>query len=162
MFNIFKKKPKTSELFAPVNGKTIDLTTVPDPVFAQKMMGDGIAFEYEGNVVCSPCDGKVTMIFPTKHAFGITTDAGVEILIHIGFDTVNLNGEGFTQCVEQGTSVKAGTPIIKIDREFMKEKGINLITPMVITNGQDFDLVIEDFGKDVKVKEDKVITCTKK
>lgn len=136
MFGFFKKKKQNESLnfVAPVNGKVIELSEVPDPVFAQKMAGDGVAIDTTGDIIVAPCDGELSLIFKTKHAFAMTLDNGIEILVHIGIETVSLKGEGFKQLVEQGTKVKAGTPIIKIDRNFIKSKGLSLITPILITN----------------------------
>ncbi len=139
MFNVFKKKG--SILTAPVTGKVIALENVPDQVFAQKMMGDGVAFQYDGSTIFSPCDGKVKMIAETKHAIGITDSAGADILIHIGLDTVALNGEGFTVNVSVGDKLSKGQPIISIDRDLMEQKEIDLTTPMIITNANEVNSV---------------------
>ena len=125
---------KTFKLVAPITGKSLPLSETPDPVFAQKMAGDGLAMEPTGDVVVAPADGELTLVFNTKHAFAMTLENGVELLVHIGIETVSLNGEGFEQLAEQGTKVKAGDPIIKIDREFIKSKGLPLTTPVLITN----------------------------
>jgi PTS system glucose-specific IIA component len=139
MFGFFKKKKNETQdnnfkLIAPLSGKSIPLSEVPDPVFAEKMAGDGLAINPTGNVVVAPADGELTLVFNTKHAFAMTLDNGIELLVHIGIDTVSLNGEGFDQLAEQGTKVKAGTPILKINSKFIKEKGFSLITPVLITN----------------------------
>lgn len=141
MFGIFKKKKQetviednTLSLVSAVTGKTIPLSQVQDPVFSQKMAGDGIAIEPTDNTVVAPADGELTLIFNTKHAFALTLENGIELLVHIGLDTVSLNGEGFQQLAEQGTKVKAGTPIIKFDANFIKSKGLKLTTPVLITN----------------------------
>lgn len=157
MLGLFKKKSKV-ELYAPVSGNSIALENVPDKVFADKLMGEGIAFELESNKVCSPCNGKVMMLANTLHAVGIQADNGAEILIHIGLDTVNLNGEGFQALVQQGDKVKQGTPLIEIDLSFMRDKNIVLTTPMVITNSNDHHMVIEEPKSHVIMGEDKVIT----
>ncbi len=160
MFKLFKKTDDTCKLFAPVNGKTIALENVPDKVFASKMMGEGMGFEYEGNTIYAPCDGKITLVANTLHAIGITSENGAEILIHIGLDTVNLNGNGFKKLINQGDKVKKGTPLIEIDRQFMKEQNINLITPMVVTNAANYEINVIDEGKDVTIEEE-VISCKK-
>lgn len=140
MFGFFKKKNNNEtvesnfKLVSAVAGKSIPLSEVPDPVFAQKMAGDGIAIDTTGDVIVAPADGELTLVFKTKHAFALTLSNGVELLVHIGIETVGLEGQGFEQLVEQGTKVKAGTPIIKIDREFIKSKNLSLITPILITN----------------------------
>ena len=160
MFKLFKKTDDTCKLFAPVNGKTIALENVPDKVFASKMMGEGMGFEYEGNTIYAPCDGKITLVANTLHAVGITSENGAEILIHIGLDTVSLNGKGFKKLINQGDKVKKGTPLIEIDRQFMKEQDINLITPMVVTNAANYEINVIDEGKDVTTEEE-VISCKK-
>lgn len=160
MFKLFKKTDDTCKLFAPVNGKTIALENVPDKVFASKMMGEGMGFEYEGNTIYAPCDGKITLVANTLHAIGITSENGAEILIHIGLDTVNLNGNGFKKLINQGDKVKKGTPLIEIDRQFMKEQNINLITPMVVTNAANYEINVIDEGKDVTIEEE-VSSCKK-
>lgn len=121
-------------LVAPLSGKAIPLSEVPDPVFSQKLAGDGMAIMLEGDTVVAPADGEVTLIFKTKHAFAMTLDNGLELLVHIGLETVSLEGEGFEQLVEQGARVKAGTPLIKVDRDFILSKGLSLATPVLITN----------------------------
>lgn len=140
MFEFLKKKKdtetenKTFKLLAAISGTTIPLSQVPDPVFAEKMAGDGIAINPTGDLVVAPADGELTLVFNTKHAFALTLDNGIELLVHVGIDTVSLKGEGFEQLVEAGTRVKAGTPILKIDTEFINQKGFSLITPILITN----------------------------
>ena len=129
-----KETAKTFKLVAPMTGKSIPLSETPDPVFAQKMAGDGLAILPEADVVVAPADGELSLVFNTKHAFAMTLENGVELLVHIGIETVTLNGEGFEQLAEAGTKVKAGDPIIKIDREFIKSKGLPLTTPVLITN----------------------------
>jgi len=129
-----RESTKTFKLVAPMTGKSLPLSETPDPVFAQKMAGDGLAMMPEADIVVAPADGELTLVFNTKHAFAMTLENGVELLVHIGIETVTLNGEGFEQLVEAGTKVKAGDPIIKVDREFIKSKGLPLITPLLITN----------------------------
>ena len=140
MFGFLKKKKNEQSvennfrLVSAVAGKSIPLSEVPDPVFAQKMAGDGIAIDTTGDTIVAPADGELTLVFKTKHAFALTLENGVELLVHIGIETVGLEGEGFEQLVEQGTRVKAGTPLIKIDRDVILNKGLSLATPVLITN----------------------------
>lgn len=159
MFNFFKKNStKEVKIVAPVSGKTIDLSKVPDAVFSERLAGDGIAIEPSGDVIVAPCDGELTLVFKTLHAFGLTLENGVELLVHIGIDTVSLNGEGFKQLAEAGTKVKAGTPIIEINREVILNKGYSLITPVLITN---MDLVKDlktNLDKDVSAGKDEIIS----
>ncbi len=130
MFGLFKKD---LVLVAPMSGRTMDITEVPDAVFAEKMAGDGLAIDLSGDVAVAPADGELTMLFGTRHAFGMTLDKGVEVLVHIGLDTVSLNGEGFTALKTQGDRVKKGEPIVKIDRDFILSKGLSLISPVIFT-----------------------------
>lgn len=139
MFNL-KFGNKKMTLYAPVKGKLISIEDVADKVFSSKMMGDGAAFVFEGNEVAAPCDGEITLIASTNHAFGITAKNGAEVLVHIGLDTVNLHGKGLQPLLKQGAAVKHGTPVIRIDREFMKENNIDLTTPVVITNSSEFTI----------------------
>ena len=139
MFEFLKKKKQENntdilKFVAPVKGKTLPLSEVPDPVFAKGMVGTGLAIMPEDDVIVAPVDGELTLVLDTKHAFAMTLDNGIEILIHIGLETVTLNGEGFEQLAQAGTKVNAGTPIIKVDRAFIKSKGLPLITPILITN----------------------------
>lgn len=153
MFNIFSKK-KTS-LGSVGDGKVIDLSTVEDEAFASKAIGEGVAIELLGNVVHSPIDGEVAVLFNTKHAFVIHTKDNLDILVHIGFDTVNLKGEGFKALVSQGDIIKRGDPIIKFDKEFINSKGLSTTTVVVITN---MELIKEIsnkiIDKNVKISDD--------
>lgn len=161
MFNFLKKNLITdTKLIAPLTGKTIDLSEVPDQVFAQKLAGDGIAIDPTGDIVVSPADGELTLVFNTKHAFAITLNNGAEVLIHIGIDTVSLNGEGFEQLVDAGTKVKVGTPIMKIDRSLILDKGFSLITPVLVTNMDLVKKLSTNIGKDVNAGQDEIINFT--
>ena len=118
----------------PIDGKIIPLTEVPDQVFAQGMMGQGFAIAPTGNSVYSPIDGKIVSIFPTKHAIGLVTDTGVEILIHVGVDTVKLKGQGFEQLAEDGQVVKRGDALLKIDLDYIEANAPSSIIPIIFTN----------------------------
>lgn len=131
MFGFYSGKELT--VYAPVEGKVIDITDVSDPVFAQKVMGDGVAIEPEGNQVVAPFDGTIRMLAETHHAIALSK-RDVEILIHVGLDTVALNGEGFTAHVETGDFVKKGTVLLSFDRKYIESKGKLLTTPVVIMN----------------------------
>lgn len=160
MFKFFNKKQKTDlKLVAPVTGTAIDLSKVPDPVFAQKMAGDGIAIDLTGDTVVAPADGTLTLVFKTKHAFAMTLDNGIELLVHIGIDTVSLDGEGFEQLASEGDIVKAGTPIIKINKDLILEKGFSLITPVLITNPDVVSELIISTDKNVTAGKDEIIVC---
>lgn len=160
--NLFKSKSKVEEapknfLVAAATGNAIPLSEVPDQVFAQKLAGDGMAIMVTGDTIVAPADGELSLIFKTKHAFAMTLENDIEILVHIGIETVSLNGEGFEQLVEQGTTVKAGTPIIKIDREFIKSKGLSLVTPVLITNPDITKSIDTKIGIDVVAGETTVL-----
>lgn len=126
------------ELLSPIKGECIDLSEVPDPTFAQQILGAGIAFKPEIGEIVAPIDAKVVNLFDTKHALGLETESGLEILIHIGLDTVKMGGEGFEAFVKQGDTVKAGDKLIEVDLDLVEEKAESIITPMVITNTADF------------------------
>lgn len=155
MFGFLKKELK---LVAAIDGKTIDLANVPDPVFAQKMAGDGVAIDTTGDTIVAPCDGELSLIFKTNHAFAMTLDGGIELLVHIGIDTVSLDGKGFERLIEAGQQVKAGTPIIKIDRALIEKAGLSLITPILITNPDSVKSITPVIGQSVKAGVDTVVT----
>lgn len=157
MFKFLKKKEIDNNIYAPINGTCIPIEEVKDKVFASKMMGDGVGFIVDDDTVYAPCDGTIVMIAATKHAFGIQADNGLEILVHIGLDTVNLNGEGLTALKSQGEHVNKGEVMIRIDRSLMAEKEIDLTTPMIVTNGNDYTLTIKGIGDKVSVGENVII-----
>lgn len=116
-----------------MKGKVVDITEVPDPVFAQKMMGDGFAIIPEEGKLVSPVAGEIIQVFPTKHAFGIKSGE-VELLIHVGLETVSMKGEGFDVHVSAGDRVEVGQTLLTYDLELVKEKAKDIITPCVVTN----------------------------
>jgi PTS system D-glucosamine-specific IIC component len=122
------------ELVSPIKGEMVPLSEVPDQVFSQKLMGDGFAIIPSEGTVVAPADGKIVNLFPTKHAIGIETTNGREILVHFGIDTVNLKGEGFDALVSQGDEVKKGQPLLKVDLDFVKNNAPSVITPIIFTN----------------------------
>ena len=136
---VTEDKSATSELshivHAPLTGEVTPLSEVPDQVFSEKMMGDGIAIKPSQGEVRAPFNGKVQMIFPTKHAIGLVSDSGLELLIHIGLDTVKLNGEGFTLHVEEGQEVKQGDLLINFDLDYIRNHAKSDITPIIVTQG---------------------------
>ncbi|MCT8137155.1 PTS glucose transporter subunit IIA [Anaerobacillus sp. CMMVII] len=140
---LFGLTPKKTEetILAPLTGKVKNLEDVPDPVFSQKMMGDGIAIEPIEGTVVSPVDGEIIQFFHTKHAIGIKSTTGLEILIHVGLETVTMKGEGFTGHVNEGDKVKVGDKLISFDLELIKEKAASTITPVVITNGDILEII---------------------
>ena len=123
----------TTIISSPITGLATALENVPDEGFADKMMGDGAAVTPEDATICAPEDGEVVFVFDTRHAIGFQTDSGVALLLHIGIDTVNLNGEGFEVFVENGQKVKKGEPLMKIDIDFLKSHAPSLCSPVLCT-----------------------------
>ena len=118
----------------PVKGKVVPLSEVPDETFSQEMLGKGVAIIPEQNQFYAPASGEVSVVFPTGHAIGLTSEDGTELLIHIGLDTVQLNGEGFHVKVQQGQKIKQGDLLVEVDLDAIKEKGYSVITPILVTN----------------------------
>ena len=133
MFAKFKKNNNV-QVFAPLTGQVVSLEEVPDPVFSQKMMGEGVAIMPEGGNVVSPIDGTIVLISETKHAIGIRTKNDTELLIHVGLETVTLKGEGFSVLVNEGDKVTVGQKLMEVDWELIKDKVPSIITPIIITN----------------------------
>jgi PTS system glucose-specific IIA component len=146
--NLFRKADNS--ISAPVDGKCIDITQVSDNVFNSKMVGDGFAVIPSSNTICAPADGEIIMLAPTKHAFGLTTAKGTEILVHIGIDTVNLQGRGFEMLAKAGQKVKKGTPVIRYDEKVMKEAGYDMSIITVVTSGWEDTFHKDHIGEDVK------------
>lgn len=134
---IFGKKKQKSKIIATQTGVCVSLDEVPDEVFASRMLGDGVAIIPSENEVKSPVDGTVVQVFDTLHAYSIKSDDGLEILVHIGINTVELKGEGFKAEVADGNRVKAGDTLCRADIKFIKEKGYEVYTPIVIANSDE-------------------------
>ena len=126
------------ELHAPIEGTAVALSDVPDPIFAAGKLGEGVAIEPTGTTVVAPAAGKVAATYPSGHAVGLKLENGVELLIHVGLDTVNLDGKGFSVKVAKGDVVAAGDALIEFDPEVIKEAGYPLITPVIVTNTRKF------------------------
>lgn len=142
MFRLFKKEE--FKIVAPVDGTLVSLDQVPDEMFSQKLMGDGFAIIPTGEVIAAPLSGEAVSVFPTGHAVGIKTNDGIECIVHIGLETVELDGEGFHPLIKQGEKVKAGQPMIEIDRASIEEKGYNPITMVVFPAGYDRVFSLEE------------------
>ncbi|QUH20123.1 PTS sugar transporter subunit IIA [Alkaliphilus sp. B6464] len=161
MFGLFKNKKNVLVVGAPLTGRLINIEEVPDEVFAGKMVGDGMAIEpVEGKVV-SPVDGEVIQVFPTKHAIGIKSTNGVEILIHIGLETVSLDGKGFETHINVGDEVKKGQLILTFDLEYIKSNAKSTISPIVITNMDDLEK-LEKMKLGEVSQSDAIMNITKK
>ncbi|WP_315116790.1 PTS glucose transporter subunit IIA [uncultured Clostridium sp.] len=155
MFNLLKRN---HTLTAPMDGKVIDLSTIQDKIFSKKLVGEGVAIDPINDVVVAPANGKLSLLFKTNHAFGMVLDNGIEILIHIGIDTIGLESEGFTPLVKEGDTLKLGEPVIKIDRELIINKGYSLITPVIITNVDVVKEIEYNTNENVKSGEDILFT----
>lgn len=129
---LFKKK--NLSIFSPADGRVKRIAEVDDPVFSAKMMGDGFAVEPGNSTIFSPVEGVVTSVFPTKHAIGLRTKQDLEVLVHIGIDTVDLNGEGFTVFVNENQKVDEQTKLAEINFDFLREKGKGTDVIVVFTN----------------------------
>lgn len=154
------KAPATDALCAPMTGRVVPITQVPDPTFAEKMLGNGIAIIPTEGKVFAPCDCTVDMMFPTGHAVSLVADTGAEILIHVGLETVSLEGKPFTIHTEAGQKVKKGTLLIEVDLAAVKAAGLDPITPMVICNTDDYSVFETEVTRDV-IAGDAVIRLAK-
>ena len=134
MFKLFQKKKKTMAIYAVATGKLVDLTEVPDEVFSKKFMGDGFAIVPSKGDVFSPIDAEVTSVFPTKHAIGLKTAEGLECLIHMGIDTVELKGEPFAVHVKEGDKVTQDTLVASIELDQLVDKGKSTDVIVVFPN----------------------------
>ena len=132
-----QKVVETITISSPITGLAADLSTAPDEAFAEKMMGDGAVVTPEDPYVRAPEDGEVAFVFDTKHAIGFVTDSGISLLIHVGIDTVKLNGEGFEALVESGQTVKKGEPMLKLDLDYLKEHAPSVTSPVLCTELED-------------------------
>ena len=158
----FKKlfgKPM-DELCAPVAGNAVPVAQVPDPTFAEELMGKGIAIEPTEGKILAPCDATVDMMFETGHAISLVADFGAEILIHVGLETVSLKGEHFTIHCANGDKVKKGQLLIEFDLDAIKAAGFNTITPMLVCNSADYGTFKTNVNKAV-TNDDVVIELAK-
>ena len=164
MFSSLKEKlgfgKKGEVIGAPVQGQAVALSEVSDPTFAEEMLGKGMAIIPSVGKVVAPVDATVDMVFDTKHAVALSTASGIQILIHVGLDTVSLNGAPFTTHVEAGQTVKAGDLLLEVDLEAIKAAGLETITPVIICNTPDYKEITASVGKTVNTL-DEVLTLVK-
>lgn len=133
--NFIKRLIHDSKIvYSPVSGKIVPLEKVEDPVFSEKLIGDGVTIEPENGSFFAPIDGVITFLFPTKHAVGIQGKDGTDILIHIGLDTVNLKGNGFHPFIKKGVEVHLGQKIMEVNLDAIRAKGFSLTTMVIVTN----------------------------
>ena len=155
MFDFFKKKKKEEKkvsIASPVTGKIVKLEEVPDPVFAEKMVGDGFAIIPEDGEVHAPVSGEVTLQPEGFHAIGIKTEEGLEVLVHFGLETVELKGEGFTPHVKVGDKVNKGDKVLSVDIEKIKDKVPSIITPCIVANLE--ENILSEINFDAKCGEE--------
>lgn len=138
---LFGKKTREENITAPLTGRIFSLENVPDPVFSQKMMGEGFAIEPTNGEVVAPIDGEIIQLFHTKHAIGLKTENGAEIIIHVGLETVAMEGDGFTAHVKEGSKVKKGDKLLTVDLEKVREKAKSTVTPVIVTNSADSEKI---------------------
>jgi PTS system D-glucosamine-specific IIC component len=159
---VLQTRATGNEVFvSPLKGEIKAISEVPDHVFAEKMMGDGFAIIPSEGTIVSPVDGKIVNLFPTKHAIGIMSNSGREILIHVGVDTVNLKGQGFEILVEENATVKKGQPLLKVDLAYVKEHATSTISPIVFTNLADGEKVVIEKQGHVDANEAGIVKITK-
>ena len=144
MFGVFKKKKTETEILSPVDGEVIKIEAVADPVFNQKMMGEGFAVKPSNGEISSPINGKVKAIFPTKHALTIEGENSLNVLIHVGLDTVELNGTGFSVAVAEGQKVRAGDALLSVDLEVLKNNDKDNTVIVVFPEQSDLQLSINE------------------
>jgi len=135
MFGFLKRK--TREVLSPVDGKVVEIERVDDEVFANKMVGDGVAVIPMSDTFCAPIEGTVSKLFSTNHAYSIKSSKDLEVMVHIGLETVALKGQGFERLVNEGDKVKAGEPIIRVDLPYLTEHAKDIVTPVIISEESD-------------------------
>lgn len=160
LFDRFKKdKVDPLKIYCPIKGKVVPIESLDDKTFAGKVMGDGVAIIPSEGKVYSPVNGTINALLDTNHAYGITSDEGYDLLIHIGQDTVKLNGEGFKALVKQDQKVKKGDLLGTFDIDLIKSKGYNLATPVIVIDG-DYKINNKTNLNDINVGDD-LITVNK-
>jgi len=135
MFGFLKRKKR--KIYAPVDGQVVALESVEDDVFSQKMVGDGVAIIPVTGSFTAPIDGTVSKIFSTNHAYSIKSDKDLDVMVHIGLETVALEGRGFTRIAQEGDTVKAGDVIIEVDLPYIREHAKDIITPVIVLEESD-------------------------
>lgn len=162
-FDLFKKKEKETKkiLIAPITGEVVPMENVPDETFASKMLGDGVAIEpSESGYMVAPMDGVVD-ITPTLHAFTLESTDGISVLVHLGVDTVKLNGQGFEQIAKTGQKVKAGDPIIKFDLEYLRENAPSVTSPIIVLESDNYKNIEKHEGIKVHAGNETIIEIEK-
>ena len=149
LFGKADEKKNDNGIYAPIAGQAVPVSEVPDPTFSSGMLGNGIAIIPADGKVYAPCNATVDRMFTTGHAVSLVADSGAEILIHVGLETVGLEGKCFTVHVQNGQKVKKGDLMIEVDLEGVKAAGLNTITPVLVCNSDDYGTFNTTVGKDV-------------
>ena len=160
LFGSKENKAVEVEIYAPLSGEIVNIEDVPDVVFSEKSVGDGIAIRPTGNKIVAPVDGVIGKIFETNHAFSMESKEGVELFVHFGIDTVELKGEGFTRIAQEGQSVKRGDTVIEFDLATLESKAKSVLTPVVISNMDEISSIEKKSGE-VIAGESVVLSLTK-
>ena len=147
LFGSKENKSVEVEIYAPISGEIVNIEDVPDVVFSEKIVGDGVAVRPIGNKIVAPVDGVIGKIFETHHAFSMESKEGVELFVHFGIDTVELKGEGFTRIAQEGQSVKRGDTVIEFDLALLESKAKSVLTPIVISNMDEISCIVKKSGE---------------
>ena len=160
LFGSKENKSVEVEIYAPISGDIVNIEDVPDVVFSEKIVGDGVAIRPTGNKIVAPVDGVIGKIFETNHAFSMESKEGVELFVHFGIDTVELKGEGFTRVAQEGQTVKRGDTVIELDLSLLEAKAKSVLTPVVISNMDEINHLEKKTGE--VVAGDSVVLVLKK
>jgi len=160
LFGSKQKEAKEIQIIAPLSGEIVNIEDVPDVVFSEKIVGDGVAIRPAGDTIVAPVNGTIGKIFETNHAFSIESEDGVELFVHFGIDTVELKGEGFTRIAEEGQTVKRGDTVIELDLPLLEAKAKSVLTPVVISNMDEINHLEKKTGE--VVAGDSVVLVLKK
>ena len=147
LFGSKENKSVEVEIYAPISGEIVNIEDVPDVVFSEKIVGDGVAGRPIGNKIVAPVDGVIGKIFETNHAFSMESKEGVELFVHFGIDTVELKGEGFTRIAQEGQSIKRGDTVIEFDLPLLESKAKSVLTPIVISNMDEISCIVKKSGE---------------
>ena len=147
LFGSKENKSVEVEIYAPISGEIVNIEDVPDVVFSEKIVGDGVAVRPIGNKIVAPVDGVIGKIFETNHAFSMESKEGVELFVHFGIDTVELKGEGFTRIAQEGQSVKRSDTVIEFDLALLESKAKSVLTPIVISNMDEISCIVKKSGE---------------
>lgn len=149
----FFKRDKNIEILSPATGKIVPIEEVPDETFSKKIAGDGLAIELTDGKIVAPFDGEITSVYNANHCLVVSSESGLELLIHIGIDTLKLKGEGFKRYVELNDKVKAGDLLLEADLSLLKSKNKSILTPVVITNRRNVESIEKMDGEVEKDKD---------